>query len=159
MEPQPGLQRQRVAKGTKAGSGPAIARSFGGAAFMMRIAPAIIFLCFTGVCAAQSPAPQEDNKPLLHAHQQLLLARAMIVDQNYDSAVTPLREAGRALADFQKLDHGTLGEQAGFMRQDIIDYITHLGRDATVDRVDDWIHKIEGWKGNSKDPLQPPPPY
>jgi hypothetical protein len=75
--------------------------------------------------------------------------------------VAPLREAEHALADFEQQDHGTLGQQAEDMRQDIHAMADHIASDPSFekDKLDGWITTVEKWKDNTKHPLHPPKPY
>jgi len=96
---------------------------------------------------------------LLQAHQNLMLARARVVNQEYKAAVMPLREAEHALSNFEQRDQGPLAQQADDMRQDIEAMASHINRNASVDRIDDWLHTLEQWQNTRKNQLQPPQPW
>lgn len=93
---------------------------------------------------------------LLQAHQNLLLARARLVEQKYDAAVAPLRETEHALSDFEQRDRGPLAQQAEDMRQDIEAMAEHIQHDGSVDKIDDWLRTVEKWENTRKNKLQPP---
>jgi hypothetical protein len=93
---------------------------------------------------------------LLQAHQNLLLARARLVEQNYNAAVAPLRETEHALSDFEQRDRGPLAQQAEDMRQDIEAMAEHIQHDGSLDKIDDWLRTLEKWENTRKDKLQPP---
>ena len=100
------------------------------------------------ITAADEPAS------LLQAHQNLLLARARLVEEKYHDAVAPLREAEHALSDFEERDRGPLAQQAEDMRQDIEVMAAHIHRDGSIDKIDDWLHTLERWQNTSKNKLQ-----
>jgi hypothetical protein len=82
-----------------------------------------------------------------------------MAEQDYAGTAAALADAQEALAGFVAQDRGPLGVQAGFMRQDMESYVPHIGRDASIAPIDNWIETIEHWKGNARNPLQPPAPW
>jgi hypothetical protein len=97
--------------------------------------------------------------PLLLARQDLLLARVRLVEGNPGAAVPPLRKAERSLADFERLDHGTRGQQAEDMRQDMEAMARHIKTDGSLDKIDDWLHTVQQWQPKEKEEFQPPEPW
>ena len=98
--------------------------------------------------------------PLLQARQNLLLARDRVASGDYHAAVAPLREAEHSLADFERQDHGSLGQQAEDMRQDIEGVARNIKRtNAPLDRIDDWLHTIQRWQETAHIRFQPAEPW
>jgi len=86
----------------------------------------------------------EGDMPLLKARQNLMLARAHVVDGKYKDAAAPLRAAAEALATF---DRGPNAEQAEKMRQQILDFAANIGHDHThaLGRIDSWLDPVNRW--------------
>jgi len=100
----------------------------------------------------------DSNLPLLQARQNLLLARARLVEGKPEAAVLPLRKAENALSDFEQQDRGPMGQQAEDMRQNIEAMARHIKTDASLDKIDDWLHTVQDWQATSKVRFQPPEP-
>lgn len=98
-------------------------------------------------------------EPLLQARQNLLLARDRIAAGDYNAAVAPLREAEHALADFEQQNHGSLGQQAEDMRQNIEGMARNIKRKASLFTIDEWLHTVQGWQQTSSIRFQPPEPW
>jgi hypothetical protein len=101
----------------------------------------------------------DQNVPLLQARQNLLLARARIVDGKASDAVLPLRQAGNALAQFEHQSQGPMAQQAEDMRQNIDAMARHIKADASLEKIDDWLHTVQKWQTTSKVQFQPPEPW
>jgi hypothetical protein len=95
-------------------------------------------------------------EPLMQAHQNLMLARARVANQEFKAAVMPLRQAGAALSSFEERDRGPLAQQAEDMRQDIEAMASHVSREGNLATIDDWLHTLERWQNTRKNQLQPP---
>jgi hypothetical protein len=91
----------------------------------------------------------DTNEPLLRAQANLELARARLLNSQYEDARLPLRNAAAALADFQKLFPGPHAEDAEFMRQQMIECASNLPKDTAtaVDRINlMWLAPILKWE-------------
>lgn len=97
--------------------------------------------------------------PLLQARQNLLLARDRISAGDYNAAVAPLREAEHALADFEQQNHGSLGQQAEDMRQNIEGMARHIKRNASLFTIDEWLHTVQRWQQTAHIQFKPPEPW
>jgi hypothetical protein len=87
-----------------------------------------------------------DRVPLLEAQRNLSLARARLVEQKEGAAVAPLRAAERALADFEKQGSGPRSQQAADMRVNIEAMAGHIHHDASVAKIDEWLHTLDLWQ-------------
>ncbi|PWT85554.1 MAG: hypothetical protein C5B56_13880 [Proteobacteria bacterium] len=88
----------------------------------------------------------KDEVPLLEAQRNLSLARARLVEQKESAAVAPLRAAERALSDFEKQNSGPRSQQAAEMRVNIEAMAAHIHHDASVAKLDDWLHTLDLWQ-------------
>lgn len=97
--------------------------------------------------------------PLLQARQNLLLAYNRVSAGDDKGAVAPLHEAAHSLADFEQQDHGSIGQQAEDMRQDIEGMAHNIRHDASLDRIGDWLRTVERWQQNRRVQFPPPQPW
>lgn len=89
------------------------------------------------------------DEPLMRAQANLELARSRVLDGDSKAARVPLQAAAQALADYQRLYPGPNGEDAEYMRQEMLAYVPKLGQSETdtVDRINImWLDKIQKWE-------------
>jgi hypothetical protein len=86
--------------------------------------------------------------PLLVAQQSLLLARSMVLEQRYSDAISPLVTTAEALAYFEQEVGDPLGQDVGYLRQQIRSYANDVETDHedAVIRIDDWLSQIRQWE-------------
>lgn len=114
------------------------------AAFAQAIAPA---------APAEIPPAQLDTTlnamPLLAARQNLLLARTLVLEGQYQEAIRPLLTAAQALAAFERQEPGPHGQDAEYTRQRIVEYTRVVAGDPSdaLSRIDNWIDRISHWDG------------
>jgi hypothetical protein len=83
--------------------------------------------------------------PLLRVERNLTLARTRLLDKKYSAAVAPLREAEQALSDYERQGSGP-ATQAAEMRQSIEAMAGHIRQNASVEKIDAWLHTLEQWQ-------------
>lgn len=88
-----------------------------------------------------------DGTPLLRAKLALEMARARVLEDRFADASASLRDASRALADYQKDSPGPHAETARFIRQELDAYAPRIvGNHAdALDRIDLWRQPVEQW--------------
>jgi len=100
-----------------------------------------------GIANSVVTTQAEGDMPLLKVRQNLQLARARVLDAKYKDAVVPLRAAAEGLHAFAEQAPGPNAERAESMRQEILDYAAHIGRDPSDAQVkiDYWMGPVDEW--------------
>jgi hypothetical protein len=86
------------------------------------------------------------DMPLMQVQRNLMLARQRLAEQKNSAAVLPLREAARALADFERQGASPQAQQAEAMRQNIEAMASHIHHEASIATIDDWLRTLEQWQ-------------
>jgi len=97
---------------------------------------------------AQTPQPQAvDGTPLLRAKLALEMARARVLEDRYADASAALRDASKALADYEKDSPGPHAETARFIRGELDSYARQIVRNHAdaLDRIDLWRQPVDQW--------------
>src|SRR5690242_20367925 len=95
---------------------------------------------------AQTPRPV-DGTPLLRAKLALEMAHARVLENRFDAAGAALRDASKALADYENLSPGPHAETSAFIRTEMNTYaknIAHEHGDALV-RIELWQEPVDHW--------------
>ncbi|PWU02202.1 MAG: hypothetical protein C5B51_21340 [Terriglobia bacterium] len=89
----------------------------------------------------------EGNMPLLKARENLMLARARVLEDKPGAAEAPLRAAAQALAEFERLSPGPRTVKAEAIRQEIDVYVRHVREDHAnaIAQIDLWLDPINEW--------------
>ena len=104
----------------------------------------------TLIASAQSPhsQPQQvDGTPLLRAKLSLEMARSRALEDRYAEVSSALRDASKALRDYENLSPGPHAETAAYIRQEIDSFARRASRDRedTVDRIQMWLGVVNQW--------------
>jgi hypothetical protein len=93
--------------------------------------------------------PPADGTPLLRAKLSLEMARARVLEDRYDDASSALRDASKALANYERDSPGPRAHTARNIRQEIDAFVPRIphNRQDAVDRIDIWRGPIEKWYG------------
>jgi hypothetical protein len=85
--------------------------------------------------------------PLLKARENLELARARVLEDQYKDAAAPLRAAAEALADYARQFPGPRADQAESLRKDIDAFAKRVRERPTdtVDRINSWLDPVNTW--------------
>jgi hypothetical protein len=102
------------------------------------------------LASAQSPQtrPQPvDGTPLLRAKLALEMARSRALEDRYTDVSSALRDASKALRDYENLSPGPHAETAAYMRQVIDSFARRASRDRddAVDRIQMWLGVVNQW--------------
>jgi len=91
-----------------------------------------------------------DGTPLWRAKLALEMARARVLEDRFADASASLRDASKALADYEKDSPGPHAETARFIRQEIEAYAPRIVRnhEDALDRIDLWRQPIDQWYGD-----------
>src|SRR5689334_2572137 len=111
-------------------------------------------LIVLGMClaaAAQTPLPAKrsvDGTPLLKARLALEQARSRVVEDRFDDAAESLRNASKALADYQDASPGPHAETAAYVREEIDTYARRIARDHSdaFDHIALWLNRVNQWR-------------
>jgi len=100
------------------------------------------------VLSAQTPKPQAvDGTPLWRAKLAFERARANVLESRFADAASALRDASKALADYEKASPGPHAETARFIRGELDSYAPQIVRNHAdaLDRIDLWRQPIDDW--------------
>lgn len=116
-----------------------------------------LFLCtiVAAVGLAAQPAPQPvDGTPLWRAKLAFELARARVLENRYADAAAALRDASKALADYEKASPGPHAETSRFIRGELDVYAPRMVRnhEDALDRIDLWRQPIDEWYASLRKP-------
>jgi hypothetical protein len=109
----------------------------------------IVALCVGLVAQTRDSRDRSyDGTPLLKAKLALEMARGAVLENRFDDAAKALRDASKALADYEVLSPGPHAETSAFIRQEIDSYARRIVRDHSdaLDHIDLWLIPVNKWQ-------------
>jgi Tfp pilus assembly protein PilX len=103
-----------------------------------------------------APAPRVyDGTPLLRATLALEKARSRVLEERFTEAPAALRDAEKALRDYERDEPGPHADRSATMRQEIESAIDRGFRDPsdTVDRINVWLGELAAWSKRARAPV------
>ena len=97
------------------------------------------------VAARPAAAGRRNAAPAREA--ALETARSRALEDRYTEVSSALRDASKALRDYENLSPGPHAETAAFIRQEIDSFARRASRDRddTVDRIEMWLGVVNQW--------------
>jgi hypothetical protein len=108
----------------------------------------LLITIVAAVSLSAQTAPQPvDGTPLWRAKLALEMARARVLENRYADASASLRDASKALADYEKASPGPHAETARFIRGELDSYASQIVRNHAdaLDRIDLWRQPVDQW--------------